>query len=463
MSKRNIGLLAALLLSAACAREFSGFEPPPNSLYFPVSVTLSPDHRYAYIPNTNFDLRYNAGWVTVLDLDAALAEIDAGNNNPTSALTSRVKVVSLAGNLSISEAGDVAVVASRGGGTLTLMEVSDDGSTLSCGDPDATEGLNRVEERTDCDAEHMVRMTTNLFPGQTLEEQEVVDPFTTLLFTWRPEGGADGRTLAAVGHMTASANGSRVSLFEVDRDAPELVPVRSIGLPAVSPLASLVLHPATNGTRVVGISQRFSTSVSPGSTLFSIDISAALAAEDEVRSATLVDVGGDELFGLVFSSSDTEANGRRAYVTNRSPDTVVVLDSTLVPVEEEQADGTIEVVDRPRYRVLGAVPIPDDPGGIAYVGRDSGDLIAVASLNGDVIELLAPLGNGLRRVGRFEDVGLGPLGMAHAHRQGRDLLLVTTFYDHGLVIFDLTAENPADFVRLAHIRSDATEPVTEVR
>jgi hypothetical protein len=140
-----------------------------------------------------------------------------------------------------------------------------------------------------------------------------------------------------------------------------------------------------------------------------------------------------------------------------------VLDSTLVPVEDEQDDGTIEVVDLPRYRVLDAVPIPDDPGGIAYVQRDQGDFIAVASLNGDIIELLTPLGNGLVLAGRFEDVGLGPLGMAHAHRQGRDLLLVTTFYDHGLVIFDVTAEDPADFMRLAHIRSDETEPVTEVR
>jgi len=463
MTKKTLFALAALVaVGASCARNLDGTEPPDDAFYFPISVVVSADHRYAYVANSNFDLRYNAGWVSVIDLDAALAQIDAGNDNPTSAIVSQLKVLSLAGELSIDESGELAVLTHRGEPTLTLLEI--DGDQLHCGDATVNRGLDQVEERTDCDSLHLEHLTPEMFPNEEIElgEIDVADPFASALFTWRPDGEPE-RPLAAIGHLTAASDGGRVSVFDVvARNGvvpPKLEPVRSIGLRARNGLATLVPHPDAGGSFVIGTGQLYSVD-SPGSTLYSVDVGGTLAREEDRVSSVRVsaDLGGDELYGLAFSP-----DGRRAFVANRRPDAVVVLDTSIETVEEAQRDGTIDDIDRPRLRIVGATPVPDKPTGIVYVPRANGDVVAVASLDGDVVFVLTPQGAELQISGRLDDVGLGPYGMAHATRGGRELLLVTTFFDHGLAIFDVTSPEPASFVRVAHIRSDETEPAQDAR
>jgi DNA-binding beta-propeller fold protein YncE len=463
MTKKSLFALTVLAtVGASCARNLDGIEPPKNALYFPISVAVSADQRYAYVANSNFDLRYNAGWVSVIDLDAALAQIDAGNDNPTSAIVSRVKVLSLAGELSLDETGELAVLTHRGEPTLTLLEVA--GDQLDCGDPDATKGVDQVEERTDCDSLHLERLTPDMFPEGEIElgEVDVADPYASAMFTWRPDGEPE-RSLAAIGHLTAASDGGRVSVFDVIARSgvvpPRLEPVRSIGLPARNGIAALVPHPDAGGSFVLGTGQLYSVD-SPGSTLYSVDVGGTLATEEDRVSSVRVsaELGGDELYGLAFSP-----DGRRAFAANRRPDAVVVLDTSIETVEEPQRDGTIDDIDRPRLRILGATPVPDKPTGIVYLPRANGDVVAVASLDGDVVFVLTPLGAELQISGRLDDVGLGPYGMAHATRAGRELLLVTTFFDHGLAIFDVTSPEPASFVRVAHIRSGKTEPAQEAR
>jgi hypothetical protein len=72
------GALACLLLGAlaapACGLNQEGVAPPKDRIAFPGSVKVDPDGRWLYVVNSNADLRFNAGTVVALDLDAAAAD-----------------------------------------------------------------------------------------------------------------------------------------------------------------------------------------------------------------------------------------------------------------------------------------------------------------------------------------------------------------------------------------------------
>lgn len=82
------GALACLLMGAlvapACGLNQEGVSPPRNRIAFPGSVKVDPDGRWLYVVNSNADLRFNAGTVVSLDLDAASADRFApdGTANP---------------------------------------------------------------------------------------------------------------------------------------------------------------------------------------------------------------------------------------------------------------------------------------------------------------------------------------------------------------------------------------------
>ena len=50
--------------------------------------------------------------------------------------------------------------------------------------------------------------------------------------------------------------------------------------------------------------------------------------------------------------------------------------------------------------------------------------------------------------------------MLHVNHGGRDLLLVASFFDHAVAVFDVTPAEPIFFNRIATLASDETEPAT---
>ena len=67
------GLLAlALVLTApACNFGESGVPPPSDRIFLPTGLAVDPAGRWLYVVNSNFDLRYNAGTVTAVNLQKA--------------------------------------------------------------------------------------------------------------------------------------------------------------------------------------------------------------------------------------------------------------------------------------------------------------------------------------------------------------------------------------------------------
>ena len=60
-------LVVAMGIAGACAEQRVGQVPPTGGLYFPVNMEVS-HQRYVYVLNSNFDQKYNAGWISVVDL-----------------------------------------------------------------------------------------------------------------------------------------------------------------------------------------------------------------------------------------------------------------------------------------------------------------------------------------------------------------------------------------------------------
>jgi DNA-binding beta-propeller fold protein YncE len=67
-------LVASMLLAAGCGIGESGIAPPNDRIFFPASLAVDPSGDWLYVVNSNSDLRYNAGTVSVLDLSRAKAD-----------------------------------------------------------------------------------------------------------------------------------------------------------------------------------------------------------------------------------------------------------------------------------------------------------------------------------------------------------------------------------------------------
>ena len=69
-----VALSLALGSAGGCILELYGETPVDQAFYFPISMAASQDGSHVYVLSSNYDQRYNTGWVSVLDVDAVLAQ-----------------------------------------------------------------------------------------------------------------------------------------------------------------------------------------------------------------------------------------------------------------------------------------------------------------------------------------------------------------------------------------------------
>ena len=76
---------SAAAVAAGCFTAGQGTQPPLNSFYFPTGLTVSPDGKYLYAINSDFDLQWNGGTLQSYDLTgirqnaAALVQANASH------------------------------------------------------------------------------------------------------------------------------------------------------------------------------------------------------------------------------------------------------------------------------------------------------------------------------------------------------------------------------------------------
>src|SRR5689334_11633018 len=65
---RALAVGGAVVLAAGCFTDNEGQSPPPDAIYYPTGLILSPGGTTLFVTNSDFDLQYNGGTILALDL-----------------------------------------------------------------------------------------------------------------------------------------------------------------------------------------------------------------------------------------------------------------------------------------------------------------------------------------------------------------------------------------------------------
>lgn len=319
----------------------AGVPPPSDRLFFPTAASLTPGGDYLAVVNSNFDLAYGAGTVLLVDLDRVVTDLVSGcpdqGCDPVEEAQfvledETVRTGSYASFLERAPEGSRMYLTVRGDTTLTWFDVDDDaepGSKFTCFDPDDPP-RNRK-----CDSKH--RVTGGLS----------ADPYAIMIrrITYPHEDTA-GETIVDwifVTHLTSG----HVSVFEalVTPDTGQNLEPEFVFTDDSFPqgVSAIQLHPLTSGTYYAAT--RHSSALltfSFASDPLDFDESARISLGRTVPLDALGD--GHDSRDLVFSR-----DGTMAFVTNRSPNSLLIIDTSL------------DSYGWPRNRVVGVVELDTGP------------------------------------------------------------------------------------------------------
>jgi YVTN family beta-propeller protein len=356
-SLRAFALCAAALLPlvGGCFGQ-GGIDPAGDRFFYPTGLAVSGGGRYLLVANSNFDLRYNSGTVVVVDLARVEEEIASCSGNRCDprdekdflVTGSTVVIGSQATDLAVAPDGARAYVTVRGNATLTWLDLNEEpatgGRVLSCfGDP--SPGARR------CDGAHELERTGALWvpaePYALLADRDWV-------FTGHVDSGdvavfdvAEGRppTLQRVlDNFPEGVNGfakqprpgdpESAWYWAVSRDSSRLYPFM-LGMPS----RQAGEGPAVSLGPTIGLDSN-----NPGT---------------DCRS-------------IAFSP-----DGTRAFIANRQPNSVVVVDTTLR--DDGSANGTslatIELGGGPSRLVV--MPLADGTYVVLVVCFDAEEIFVI--------------------------------------------------------------------------------------
>lgn len=319
---------ALLTTCAACGLDNAGQPPTAETLNFPNTVAVTPDvggRQFLIVASSNFDLRFNAGAVHSLDLVAMRAAIAACADVPCTFgelgdfVVSEVLIGSYTSDMALSPRGDRVYVAVRSEVDLTWIDLDPSTGELRCqgeGQPEVCAPRRRTTEISSACGR-------------------------TPVLSGDPVGLAAGRVADLTGEVSehdyvvmVHRNG-RASLF-LDRDvggAPEPVLVHTTdGLPL--DIANVSLEPSsqlvwTHSASVIGVRSTRDLGFA------GVAFDASDPECSSVFSAGRLPLRGVD-DGLDTRDSVFSADGSRAYVLARRPESILTIDlenSPLFPGE----------------------------------------------------------------------------------------------------------------------------------
>ncbi len=475
--------MGVVFAACGCIRALPGEDPPAAArLYYPGRMALSQDGRTAFVVNLNFDQRFNTSWLTTIDVPDLIARATS-NNDPAQALRQGLHVPGLGGDLVFNAGGTRAYLAHRGSGLLTVMDARFDataGTTLSCGTPDTPgerDSLGHFEAHTDCDLQHLMRLKDAVLAadGSTTDPnaRQYDDPYAVTVLP-KQAGDAPG-TAIVVGYLGAG----RISLLNDDGSS----------LPSVE---GFIKTPARGISRLLATDDGllFAASKARGARSFDADVTKSYVVGVSLRDANtgLMDVasmqgsGGLETQSFALSTAlgglsrtlpsgisgliAAQNNSSRLMVLSQQPDAVTLMDVSRPPVTSLLDDGTV-AVNFPNlgFALMGAEAVAHSTlSDVVYVPRATSDLVVVTSLTQDALYFFDPTDQDLQMVHRMTlAAGQGPVGLLPVQVGGKDYLLVSTFFDHGLTVIDISATNYTDFTVLTSIHDETFAAAPRVR
>ena len=75
MKRSSVIALLATLTCVGCPAGSEETRPPDDQFFFPAGLEVTEDQRFLFVANSNGDLRYDSGTVTVVDLEQVSATV----------------------------------------------------------------------------------------------------------------------------------------------------------------------------------------------------------------------------------------------------------------------------------------------------------------------------------------------------------------------------------------------------
>lgn len=408
--KRNILLCAlALVLTAGCGKAAVGLFPPTNELFWPIALAVDPQGDYLYVVNGNFDLNYNTGTVSVVDLRT---NVIVSN--------STIRLGSFGGDIALfSSEVDGKLVAMRGFVTtrenraLTWFDISRDDAT--------NEPRMRCTLEVDPEAKHPPECDDKYVVTSNEDYLDLgLDVFSMAV------GKVDGTTYVFTGSLRdtdclhSAGTCAKISAFSVENGDTTLLAQQDFVIGAhgmaVSPL---------NGQLYV--TSRFFDTIQTMELVPDSTTTTGYAL-NLVTTFSIGNLGntGDFTRQIVFNRG-----GTRAYLAYRNPSSVVVLDTSL------------NANDIPYNRVLDVIEVGSNPSDIklVYNERLQRDLAYVVCFGTNEIWVVDT--EMLTVVDRIR-IRKGPFKIAVVNNPALQLkrAYITNFEDNSVTVLELDEKSP---------------------
>ncbi len=425
----------AAVLSGACPASGDDVKPPSDRFIFPSGLAVAPDESVLFAVSANSELRYDSGSIVVVDLDLVDNLIDAwlpdrdqvpnggdgGDScfrdpergdilrcparNAIADTNAGARVGNFATSLTVQslDSGDLRLlVPVRGDPSLTWLDYT--GGELTCGGSEAVPL---------CDEEH--RLVS--LRGDPELPSLVAEPFQ--IFVDGPGG------FAMMSHLQTAA--------------ATLVSTPSNGDPPVLEDSLLGLFAGNNfGVQsATGVAGRPRIGDDGGTSYdFVYMISSSenrvqmLSVYDQTQGAPQMVSVGNFFLDAVEPSNDSRgmvfsADGDRAFVVNRNPPVLHILDTS------DDADGV------PQNRDLGHVELCLDPGNIVWADLSEDDIpyerVYISCFDDGQVWVIDPDN---RRIERIIEAGVGMHALAVAPERRR--LFAADYSDDTVAVIDIT-------------------------
>jgi DNA-binding beta-propeller fold protein YncE len=414
----------------------SGTESMPEAaLYYPLDLSFHAASKTLHVLNTNFDGRYQHGWVSQIDLGKVVASETPETLTLAELYNDAVSVESYGGSLLLDATTNTLFASHRGVDTISLIEVDAATGGLLCrSDEDAAKV---------CDAAHRYVFSSDDFTFDA--PSALSDPFKMRLSASPLDAE---KNILLVGH----AGTGRLSILDVaseETKGTQLVANRSIYLGGDGNSA-LAIHPDASAGLFVSLGTQLSTSAGVRGRMYHVDLSKALAqSTDNIIFSHSVNtaVYSRELKSMVFS-----ANGDYAYVTSSSPDALLVF-SAEVRVDTYTPKDSAEQLSAswPHFELLFAHALSGQPTGLASWSNGSDDYLAVANFEDSSVTFFSVSGSSVLVAGKITNVGDGLVALHRVDIDSTKLLLALGFDSHTLGIIDVGGDTPAEFKTLAKV------------
>jgi hypothetical protein len=440
-----------LLLVAACNQDLKARPPVETRLYYPSGLAVVPATDgglgWLYVANSNFDHRFDVGWVTAVDLtQVRTSEADGGRALPlpgqeippppgggsdqgrpvqfSQLATTTANIVSIspfAGLATVDDAGTRLFVPSRAeGDELAVMDITpgDGGVPLRC----------FFSQGNDC-TKDALQLATLQDPGQ-IGIPAAPQPYSVTLSPNFPDGGPDDRIY--VTHLRPASSPAQsvnnlqnflVTLHQADLDNARATYATNGAYVVPDTAFSSIGRGASNS---VVVANQF-LYVSGRAKLYNTDPDVLLRVVD--RTSNLI---AFPQLQLVWGSVDARGlqvrdDGRRLYLAVDNPAALLVVDIT-PPVGDNTA---------PTFTLVRAVPLPEGPNDVELLTRPGRAPLVVVSCS--VAGSLAFYDDDLGQISALiPGVGAVPFGIA-IDRRGDDWarLYVSNFGDGRVAVIDV--------------------------